>query len=87
MITAEEYERGVAASVTPNQVFYCTDHDYVYPTGVASIIVAPNKEEAFRCLDTQLMNAGLRPSAERMYTLTRLNITEQQAIILCSGDY
>ena len=66
------------------EVYYCTDHDGVYPTGVASIVVAPSENLARIILRERLRELGLDKSD---FTLQRLYTNETKAIILVNGDY
>lgn len=68
-------------------LFTCDDHDYVHPTGVASIVIAPSEEVARELLDAELIRCKLRPFAEAPYTLKRIDLRVAQAIILHDGDY
>ena len=68
-------------------VYTCTDHDYHWPVGVASIVVAPNEEEARKLLDAELVEGGLRPYEDKSYTLIPLSVMTAQAVILLDGNY
>ena len=70
-----------------NTLFYCTDHDYHWPVGVASVVVAPSIEAARALLDSQLVCRGLKPSATKPYTLKPIDIAVAQAIVLVDGNY
>lgn len=67
------------------KVFYCTDHDGHWPVGVASLVVAPNKETAHAALATRLAALGL--NGDKPFTLTELDITKAQILVLRDGDY
>lgn len=69
------------------RVFLCDDHDCVQPTGVASVIVARDEDEARRLLDAQLATHGLKPFALEPYTLKPLSLTEPCAVVIQNGDY
>ena len=68
------------------RVFVCTDHAAVFPTGVASIVVASSREEAYKLLKAELHNHPDKLDGED-FTLQEVNVFEQQAIILKDGDY
>ena len=67
------------------KVFYCTDHDGHWPVGVASIVVAPNVETARSALSRRLTENGL--DGNKPFTLTELDTSKAQILILRSGDY
>jgi hypothetical protein len=67
------------------KVFFCTDHDGHWPVGVASIVVAPNRETAASALSTRLNAIGL--DGNKPFTLTELDTTKAQIVILRDGDY
>lgn len=69
------------------KIFTCVDHDAIMPTGVASIIIAYDKEQAKNLLDKELHNKGLSTYEQQPYTLQDLEIGEPYAVILCDGDY
>lgn len=62
----------------------CTDHDYFWPVGVASVIVAETEEEARELLDAALLKRGLKTTP---YTLEELDLTKPSAQILQDGNY
>lgn len=72
-------------------LYTCTDHDGVQPTGVASIVVARNTEVARELLDAKLVQLGLKTYVEDSYKLDFfcrvVPGTRPQALILCDGDY
>ncbi len=68
-------------------VYICTDHDSVYPTGVASVIVAKDMRAAESLLDAALAAKGLKPRAQQSYTLYPLDTDAPGAHILQDGDY
>jgi hypothetical protein len=65
-------------------LFTCTDHDGHYPVGVASIVVAESEAEARQLLGSKLLLEGLKPDA---YTLSPVDESRPQAIILANGNY
>jgi len=78
------------------KIFYCTDHDTHWPVGGATIVAALSEDEARIRVDDELSKQGLKPYAEKPYTLTVfayapvLNFPRgksDDAIILCNGDY
>jgi hypothetical protein len=69
------------------KVFTCQDHDYHYPVGVASVVIAPNVEEARKALDKQLLKRGLRGYEGKSYTLNEMNTKRTDALVMCCGDY
>ena len=89
---------GTGAHLSPEQfekkkgeikvkVFVCTNHDHVWPVGVASIVMAKDIEEAQRLLDEALKERGLKAFKESPYTLEEVSIEEPKAIILNDGNY
>lgn len=69
------------------KIFTCVDHDYHYPIGVASVVVAENEEQAKDLLDNQLREHGLRESEEEPYTLKEISAETHRAYILRDGNY
>lgn len=69
------------------KAFVCTDHDYHYPVGVASVIIAENEDQARSLLDAQLRERGLSPHADEPYTLQTLSLDEPKALVLHDGNY
>jgi len=67
-----------------NMVFYCTDHDGLWPVGVASIVVAPSESIARLILWERLKERGLEKGE---FTLQKLDTSTSQAIILNDGNY
>ena len=67
------------------QGYVCTDHDGHYPVGVASIIVAPDEDEARRLLAAELREHGL--DAGKPFTLRRIQSEKPQAFVLLDGNY
>lgn len=68
------------------KVYLCTDHDSFYIAG-ASLVVAPNEEEARALLDAALMQKGLKGLDESPYTLTKVSTGKAKAVIIADGDY
>jgi hypothetical protein len=69
------------------QIYVCTDHDGFYPVPRASVVVARDEAHARELLDAELVRRGLRPMADRPYTLRRLDTQTAHALILSDGDY
>ena len=69
------------------KLYTCTDHDYHWPVGVASIVLARNVEEARNLLDEKLIEHGLKPCKEKPYTLVKLPQAKPTAMILNDGNY
>lgn len=65
-------------------LYTCTDHDGHWPVGVASIVIAENKEEAKELLKSELSKQGLDT---HNFTLNKVDLDKKQAIILFNGDY
>ena len=68
-------------------VYTCTDHDAIEPTGVASIIVARNKGHARLLLNKVLAARGLKTHDTEPYELVKVDLNNSGAIILQDGDY
>lgn len=68
------------------KVFTCKDHDTFYPVGGASVIIANDWNEAVSLLDAALIKEGLKPRAERPYTLQELP-ESPVAVVLNDGEY
>lgn len=69
------------------KVFISTDHDYIYPVGVCSVIVAETHSMAIELLDIELIAEGLQPYAKSPYTLVEVDLTSPSAKVLLNGDY
>ena len=69
------------------KIYTCDDHDYHYPVGVASVVIAPNVDEARKALDKQLFEHSLRGYEEKSYTLNEMSIDRTQALVICDGNY
>ncbi len=67
------------------RVFYCTDHDGHWGVGVASVIVAPNEDTARAALRDRLNQLGLK--GDEPFTLTELDTSKAQILVLRDGDY
>lgn len=67
------------------KVYVCTDHDYHYPVGCASVAIAYAEDEARAMLDEQLIAHGLKPFEHKPYTLRQ--ISGPVAEVLVDGDY
>ena len=67
------------------KLWTCTDHDSVYPIGVASIVLAEDKEQARRLLARRLRANGLNP--DKGFTLTEIHMDQPRAIVLRDGNY
>lgn len=68
------------------KIYVCTDHDYFYPVGVASIVITHNEQEARNLLDRELIVTGLKPFYDKSYTLKEIEMVPN-AIVLADGDY
>lgn len=66
------------------KVFTCVDHDAHWPVGVASLVVAEDKEKAYYLLAIQLTDNGLSTTS---FTLQEVDLSKEQAIILHDGNY
>lgn len=69
------------------RAFTCTDHDCVWPVGVASVVVASDEAEARVLLDAALVSRGLKPDAMAPYSLQEVALDVAQATVLLTGDY
>ena len=67
------------------QVWVCTDHEGHWPTGVASVVVAPDEETARKLLRDALRERGLEK--DRPFTLEALDIGQDHAVVLRNGNY
>lgn len=68
-----------------NRVYYCTDFRGVWPSEVSSLVVAPDKKQAKELLMQQIKAAGLYEEGGDLFTLTELDTSKSQAIILNRG--
>ena len=68
-------------------IFTGTDHDYVFLVGVASVIVAKDRQQAKCLLDKALVAASLLPYKEEKYTLQEMSIDDPVAVVLLIGSY
>jgi hypothetical protein len=57
-----------------------------YPVGVAAIIIAKDKHDAARLLSNALFDAHLDPNVTEE-NMIEVNSDEEQALILCDGNY
>lgn len=69
------------------KLYVCTDHDSVWPTGVGSVVIAADEQEARQLLDAVLREHGLLNHEEAPYTLVEVDTSNAQALILADGDY
>lgn len=67
------------------RVFTCIDHDGHYPVGVASVVAAPDEEQARALLAAELRTFGLKP--ERGFTLQALDLSMPRVRVLNDGGY
>jgi len=67
------------------KLFYCTDHDSMFPTPPASIVVAENEKSAITMLDEELSKRGCKIYGAYGYSLTQIDLTTAQAIVLTTG--
>ena len=68
------------------KIFYCEDHDTLWPVGATSIMSAPDKESAKIILERALKDAGLKTFDEEPYTLIELPL-DKPVIVFNDGDY
>jgi len=69
-----------------NRVYYCTNfRGAVWPEEVASIVVAPDKKKARQLLDSELKLLGISIEGGEMYTLTEIDTTKEQVMVLSRG--
>jgi len=69
-----------------NRVYCCTNFRGVWPSEVASVVVAPDKKKARQLLDIELRLLGIPvEKGSEMYTLTELDVTKEQVLILNRG--
>ena len=66
------------------KLFTCVDHDSHYPVGVASVVIAEDKEKAYYLLAVELTENGLLPDN---FTLQEVDFSKEKAIILRDGNY
>ena len=69
------------------KVFTCDDHDFFWPVGVASVIVAKDRREAKKLLDQRLKEKGLKTFEGRKYTLVEMSMDKAEAKIISDGNY
>ena len=67
------------------KVWKCTDHDFHYPVGVASIVVAATKQRATTLLKNKIKEHGLKWTGEE--TLEEIDLTVPAAHVLQDGNY
>lgn len=70
-----------------NRVFACTNFRGYWPVGVASVVVAIDKQEARRLLDQKLKETGIPVESDGSYDLTEINIRDKGAVILNNGEW
>lgn len=83
---SQQVVRSITARRGRRRVWTCIDHDVINPVGGASVVVAHSEDEARELLDAALKAGGLKVDKYR-YTLTPLDLTTSQAIVLRNGDY
>lgn len=65
-------------------VYTCIDHEGHWAVPVASIVIAETEQEARKLLVAELAKEGL----DRLdFTLNRVELDNQKAIILSNGEY
>jgi len=73
------------------KLYVCTDHDFHWPTGVASVIIAKNEDEAKELLNKALVRRGLQPYDEKPYVLHEISQKKSSNYIirwrLLGGNY
>lgn len=67
------------------KIYTCVDHPGHW-VGVASVVVAPNEDEARRLLIDELYTHGLA-QGPKPFTLREINIKKPKAFVLQNGDY
>lgn len=66
------------------KLFTCTDHDSIWPVGVASIVLAESEDNARELLTAELCERSL---GNKPFTLQEVAIDKPQAIVLKDGNY
>jgi hypothetical protein len=74
-----------SVSAAPLRVWTCIDHEYFFPFGCASVVVAETEDQARDLLWAELATQGLTSRAP--FTLQPLDIERPNAVLLCDGDY
>jgi hypothetical protein len=69
------------------KLWVCTDHDYYWPVGCASVVWAATEEDARKLLDAALIEAGLKNYSGKPYTLDERDISKPGADVLATGNY
>lgn len=67
------------------KLFYCIDHDSMYPVPPASIVVAGNEEEAIVLLDAELATNGCKIYGASGYSFVAVSLNEPSATVLTLG--
>ena len=66
-------------------VYICKDHDYFWPVGVCSVVVADDEHEAKELLSAALHERGLDET--KPFTLQVIDIYAKKAHIILDGEY
>jgi hypothetical protein len=69
------------------KVFTCNDHEGFYPVGTASVVVATDRDHAYRLLQQELLNMGFAAAKAAVFTLEELPTDEPFVRVLCDGNY
>lgn len=70
-----------------NRIFACTNFRGYWPVGVASVVVASDKNEARELLDKKLKEAKIPVETGGEYDLVEIPLQEKGAVILNNGDW
>jgi hypothetical protein len=70
-----------------NKVFVCTDFRGIWPVGVSSVVVAPDRKRAKILLMDILVNAGISQPEIHSATLQEVDLLHSQALLLNKGEY
>lgn len=68
------------------KVFTCVGFEGYWPVGTAAVIVAPDMQAALLALNKHLADLKL-PPVDSFESIKELDITQQNCVILCDGNY
>ena len=68
------------------RIYYVDDHDYHWPVGCCSVVMAYSASQAIVLLDEKLRERGLKGYADKPYTLKQLPY-EAGALVILDGEY
>ena len=75
-------------AINHKTVYICEDHDSLCPIGdAASVILARDKEQAYRLLDEALEDSALKSHADKPYTLELLEMRVSNAHVLTGVNH